>query len=304
MARFLAGFLVVGFAAWVLMPVANAQQETTKKLQDLVAKFPTPAQRDGKLADVDKKATDAAISEFLQEPTTSMVGLVNLLSTKGGDVQVRHAIHAVVMRVGSKKNAKLRRVTAKALASTLNGDRAKPIQRFVVQQLQLVGTAEETGALGKLLLDPELAGPAAQALLSIKTDAATQFRMALPKASGKQRALIVHGLGALKDKKAATMLRAVLDDRDRDTRLTAAWALANLADANSAERLIQLADAAKGYERAKATDSCFLLAENLIASGNPTVARQIYSHLQQSRSSAAERYVRETAARGLAKVKK
>jgi HEAT repeat protein len=185
----------------------------------------------------------------------------------------------------------------------LNSDRSKEIQGFVARQLQLIGDEKQAAALGKLLLDAELAETAAQALLSIKTGAADQFRAALPKAAGKQRALIAHGLGTLKDKAAADSLRKLLDDEDRATRLTAAWALANLPDADAADRLLKLADAAKGYERANATDSCFLLAENLLASGDKAGARRIYTRLHESRNDKAERYVKDAAAKGLAVVK-
>jgi HEAT repeat protein len=94
-------------------------------------------------------------------------------------------------------------------------------------------------------------------------------------------------------------LRKLLEEDDRDTRLTAAWALASIGDGSAAERLLKLADAASGYERSQLTESCFRLAEALAASGDRPAARQIYSHLHDSRSEPSERYVREAAARGL-----
>ena len=139
-------------------------------------------------------------------------------------------------------------------------------------------------------------------MLSIKIGAADQFRAALPKA-GKQRALIAHGLGTLKDKAAAESLRKLLDDEDRDIRLTAGWALANLPDADAADRLLKLADTVKGYERSNANDSCLLLAENLLATGDKAGARRIYTRLHDSRTDKAERYVKEAAAKGLAAAK-
>jgi HEAT repeat protein len=166
----------------------------------------------------------------------------------------------------------------------------------------LIGDEKQAAVIGKLLLDAELAETAAQALLSIKIGAADQFRAALPKA-GKQRALIAHGLGTLKDKAAAESLRKLLDDEDRDIRLTAGWALANLPDADAADRLLKLADTAKGFERSNATDSCLLLAENLLSTGDKAGARRIYTRLYDSRTDKAERYVKEAAAKGLAAAK-
>jgi hypothetical protein len=304
MLRQFVGLMVVGLAVLaVASSGGDAQDKNAKRLQELIAKFPTPAKKDGKLAEVDKDATDAVLAELLKDPDGSVVGIVDMLSPKGGDLQARHALHALVMRVGGDKNTAARQTTARALASTLNGDRPKEIQGFVVRQLQLIGDDKQAAALGKLLLDAELADTAAQALLSIKTGAAEQFRAALPKVLSKQRALIAQGLGTLKDKAAAAALRKLLDDDDRDIRLTAAWALANLPDPEAADRLLKLADAAKGYERANATDSCLLLAENLLATGDKAAARQIYTRLHESRTDKAERYVKDAAAKGLAAAK-
>jgi HEAT repeat protein len=295
--------LVVGFSILAVAPCADAQEKSTKHLQELLAAFPTPAKKDGKLAEVNKDAADAAVAELLKDPSESITGLIDLLSPKGGDTQARQALHAIVMRVGGDKDAAARQAAARALAATVNTDRPKDIQRFVVSQLQLIGDAKQAAALGKLLLDTELAETAAQVLLAIKVDVADEFRAALGKASGKQRALIAHGLGTLKDKPAAGSLLKLLDDDDRDTRLTAAWALANLPDGNATDKLLKLADAAKGYERSTATDSCLLLAENLLATGDKTGARRIYSRLHDSRTDAAERFVKEAAANGLAATK-
>lgn len=280
-----------------------AQEKNPKRLQELVAKFPMPSPEDGKLAEVDKEATDAAIAEFVKDLDGSIAGLVDLLSTKGGDTQARQALHAIVMHVGSEKNAASRPAAARALAATLNGERPKDIQGFVIRQLQLIGDEKQVATIGRFLLDAELAETAAQALLAIKIDAADQFRTALPKASAKQRALIAHGLGTLKDKAAADSLRKLLEDEDRDTRLTAAWALAVLPDATAMNPLLKLADTAKDYERRIATDACLLLAENLLAIGDKDGARQIYTRLHEARTDASERHVKEAAAKGLAAIK-
>ena len=170
----------------------------------------------------------------------------------------------------------------------------------MVRELQLIGDEKQAAVIGKLLLDADLAENAAAALLAIKGGAVEQFREALPKAAaGKSRALIVHGLGTLKDKKSSDSLLKFLGDEDRDTRLSAAWALANLPEAAAAKGLLKLADGAKGYERDNATISCFLLAENLLAAGNKTAAREIYAQLNETRTDAAERHVKDAAAKGL-----
>ncbi len=278
-------------------------QKKGKGLQELIAKFPTPAKKDGKLAEVDKKATDAAVKQLLKNPEQSVAGLIDLLAQKENDVRIQHVLHAMVMDAGDKKNQQVRKVVAKALGRTLDSDLPKPVQKFVVRQLQLIGDESQVEPIGRLLAEKELTEPAAQALLAIKTNAADQFRAALPKVTGKKKAVVAQGLGVLKDKKAAKLLRQVLEDKDRDNRLTAAWALANLPDASSADRLLKLADSAKGYERNNLTNSCFLLAKNLLETGDKAGARQIYSHLQKTRTDKSERFVKKAAEKGLASIK-
>src|SRR5262245_50072098 len=119
------------------LTLPSAQEKDAKRLQELLAKCPTPAKKDGKLAEVDKEATDAAVAELLKDTVGSVAALVDLLAAKGAEVQARHALHALVMRVGGDKNAAARQAAARALAATLDGGRSKEIQTFVVRELQL-----------------------------------------------------------------------------------------------------------------------------------------------------------------------
>src|SRR5438105_13604302 len=130
--RRVAGLIVVVPLVLAVAWGADAQDKDAKRLQELLAKFPTPAKKDGKLAEVDKEATDAAVAELLKDLEGSITGLVDLLSTKGGDTQARLALHALVMRSGDEKNVTGRQAAARALAATLNADRPKEIQGFVV----------------------------------------------------------------------------------------------------------------------------------------------------------------------------
>jgi HEAT repeat protein len=271
-----------------------------ERLSELVAKFPEPAAKDGKLADVDKQAADAAVAELLKGGAKSVVGLVEMLAPadRGGDGRVRHAIHALVIRAGARDDD--RRMIAEALASTLSPDRPVEVNAFVLGQIQLVGGKEVAPALGKFLADEKLCEAAAAALLGIEAGAAAQFRAALGAAKGRPATIIVHALGALKDTGSAAAIRKLVAADDRDTRLTAARALADIGDADSAELLLKAADAAEGYERSKLTQACLLLAERLAATGQKKVASSIYTRLHETRTDPSEQHVRDAAARGLA----
>ena len=180
-------------------------------LKEMVAKFPVPAAKDGKLAEVDKAATDAAIAELARAGTSAIVGLVGMLvpPEKGGDGRVRHVLHTLVIHAGGQGDTR-RQLVAEALASTLASDQPAESKTFVLQQLQLIGGREVVPKIGKLLADEALADPAAQALLAINTDAAEQFRTLLGGAKVRQVVIAAHALGSLRDKAAIPALRKLM----------------------------------------------------------------------------------------------
>jgi HEAT repeat protein len=274
--------------------------QNTEKLADLVASLVVP-DRAAKADEVDRGATEKTLTAILRGGQESLVALVDLLVEpgKGDDSKARYALHALALRVCAAKDDKQRSAYAEALASTLGGKRPGAVQAFVVRQLQVAGGKEVTGALGKLLTDEELSGPAAQALLAIRSGAAGQFRAALPKSAGKARLSIVHALGTLRDKESAAELRKLAGDKDRDTRLTALWALANAGDSGSVDTLVKSA-AAEGYERAKVASASLLLAERLSAAGNKKDSARLYTHLRDRFTGDDESHIREAAKRGLA----
>jgi HEAT repeat protein len=263
----------------------------------LVAKFPAPSPLDGKLAEPDKAAMDAALAELVRGGREAVTGLVILLA-KSGDNRIRHALHALATHVCGRKDEAKRREFAEALGDTLGGKVPPEVRQFVVRTLQLVGGPEVAAILGGQLLDPTYGEDAALALVAVRTGAAEQFRAALGKATGKQRVTIVQALGRLRDAAAAEVLRPLMTDENRDVRLAAGWALAQIGDAASAESLLKAADAT-GYERVQATNSCLQLAENLVAAGKKADATRIYTRLFDTRTDASDSHVRDAASRGL-----
>jgi len=217
-----------------------------KASEQLIALVNQMPQADSRriLGTVDKEAVEKALGEILRGGKDNVLGIVSLLVEpgKGDDSKARYALHALAVEVCKRKDIKQRQLFAEALASTLGGDRPKEVQAFVIRQVQVAGTKQVTLALGKLLVDDDFREYAAQALLAIREGAVEQFRAALPKGSGKQSLTIIQALGVLRDTNSVGALRNLVTDNDRDVRLAAGWALANVGDADSVDLLLKAAD--------------------------------------------------------------
>jgi HEAT repeat protein len=271
------------------------------QLKSLVDQMPDPDGRGMYNTDIDKEKIEKAIAEIHKGGRENVVGIIDMLVPpgQGNDVKPHYALHCLANHVLKIKDEQARREFAETLAAQLGGDRPKPVQAYLCQELQWAGHKEAAPGLGKLLLDEELVEPAAMALAAIGDGAAEQFRAALPKAQGKCRLNVIQGLGAAGDKQSAGALREALSDPDREVRLAAGWGLARMGYQGVSE-VVKAADVDPGWERIQATKHCLVLAEKLAASGQALAARQIYAELRNTRSDPSERYIRDAAEKALA----
>ncbi len=277
----------------------------SEQLKSLVARMPDPDQRNMYTTDIDKEKIEKAIAEIHRGGRENVLGLIDMLGEPGSDEDVKphYALHCLANHVLIVRDENGRRQLCETLAGQLGGNRSKYIQAFLCQELQWAGRKEATAALGKLLLDEELVEPASMALAAIGEGAAEQFRAVLPVSQGKCRLNIIQGLGAVGDKQSAGALKLALQDKDREIRLAAGWALSRIGDAGAVDLLLKAADAGPGWERIQATKHCLVLAENLAAAGNKTDAVRIYNRLRNTRQDPSEKYVRDAAEAALAAVK-
>jgi len=275
--------------------------KTSSALNELVGKLPDPDERGMYCTDIDKVKIDEVIAKINKGGRSSVLGLIDMLVEpgKGDDAKPRYALHCLAVYVCKRKNRKHRIAFANSLASQLAGDYPKAVKVYLIRQLQVAGGREVVPTLGKLLHDEELCEPTAQALVAIGSGAAEQLRNALPEADGKCRLTIIQNLGVVRNRRSVGALNRALSDEDRDIRLAAAWALANIGDVRSMDALLKAADS-QGWERIQATKACLLLAEKLLEAGKEKEAVRIYTHLRDTRSNPNERYVREAAKKGLA----
>jgi len=280
--------------------------EESSTLADLISQMPDPDERGMYCTDIDKERIEKAVAEIHRGGRKSVMAIIDMLRPpgEGNDAKPHYALHCLALHVCKLNDAKQRQQFAMAVASQLGGDRPKAVQRYLARQLQVAGGREVVGALGKLLTDEELCEAAAQALVAIGDGAAEQLRGALRKARGKCRLTVVQNLGVVRDRKSVRALKRAVRAKNREVRLAAVWALANIGDPGAVDVLLKTADAKDGYERIKATQACLLLAENLLAAGQRGKAAEIYTRLRDTRTDPAEQYVRNAAETKLAAMKR
>lgn len=149
----------------------------------------------------DYQSAQELCQKLLDGGPDMIVRLVKLVGDEFGDpkgVKAKYALHGLVMyscRPGADQE---RQIVAETLAGQLEAEHSDELKAFICRQLQLCGRLEELPALVKLLSDDRLCGPAAQALLAVKCDAAlSALREALPEASGRRRVTISQAIDVL-----------------------------------------------------------------------------------------------------------
>jgi HEAT repeat protein len=276
-----------------------------EQLKSLIDRMPTPDGRGMYTENIDKAKTEWAIARIYQGGRENILALIALLDTPGSaeDAKPHYALHSVLNHTLIVRDKKARLEFCDVLAESLGGELSTYNKSYLCQELQWAGGKEVAPALGKLLLDEELVEPAAMALVAIRIGAAQQFIAALPKAKGKCRLNIVHGLAALGHCQTCSNLLEVLDDLDPEVRIAAGAGLAKAGNSVAVDAMIKAADVAPGWERIQATKNCLALAEMRLAAGSKDDAKKIYTHLRNTRTDPSEAYIREAAERALAAVR-
>lgn len=243
----------------------------------------------------------AILQEILKGAPDSLTELTRMLKEPGkeDDSKARFALHGLATWVQRPDAEAERKLFSDTLVKQLDSALPSQVKAFLIMQLQLAGGAETTAALGKFLLDKELCEYAAQAMLAINDKAAIALlQEALPKAAGPCRVTIIQALGVLRAAKGQAAVAKALSDEDRDTRLVAAFALANSGDPAAAEPLMKGAEAEALYERSQMTEAAVLLARRLGEAGEKAAGAKLARQLMKSR--AADTHVRCAALQALA----
>ncbi len=276
----------------------------SEQLKKLVGQLPDPA-RNGMLIDnIDGAKIEKIIAEIYKGGRENFLGLVDLLGEPGSEENVKphYALHCLGNHTLVVKDEKGRKTFCEVLAGELGADRPAHIKAYLCQELGSFGGGESLKALGQLLTDAQLSGPASMALVSIGDGASAQRRAAWPIAENRARLHIIDGLAALADPGSVDIFKPALADSDQEVRIAAAAGLAELGDAGSAEAMLKTASKAKDWERFQAAKSCLVLGEKLLAAGKKAEAKSVYEKLKASAKGASDAHIRDAADRGLAKV--
>jgi hypothetical protein len=279
---------------------------TDRELEAQAAPQPSdpdqPARADAsKFTGPDPELAERLCEQILAGGRSRLIELIGLIRDPAHpefkNYKAEYLLHCVVIHAGCQGREAHRKLVMDALASQLSSNRLSiAVRSFLIRELQWIGDERVANGLGKLLDDDELCQDALMALAALGGGAGSEFvRAAFGRAKGRNRIAILQHLATAQDKKSVELLRQSLDDEDREMRLAAAWGLANLADPDSLDRILKLADTTASYERVKATHACLLLAEKLVATGKPREAAKIYTHLRNTRTHKAEKYIRDIA---------
>ncbi len=263
-----------------------------------------PEVNNGRYVGPDRADAEKLWDEIWKGGAESVSALVDMVDAAGPgkDFQPSYALHGLVTHLGQPGRDKDRRLLVDALAATLAGEKKATTKAIVLRELLHARGREAIPAIGKLLLDAELCEYASQALFSFGGDAAAAELRRVAKVAGKTRMTVLRGLGELRDHKAIPLLRQALADSDRDMRVVAADALAEIGDPSIAGALFQAVSASSILEKGMMRGACLRLARRLVEENRQNDAEALLLKLWDSASDPVDVPLRCAVISGLAKV--
>jgi HEAT repeat protein len=196
------------------------------------------------------------------------------------DYKVRWLLHVSIVAAAKQTDSKDRAAAVDALLTYLaKPDLPKTLQALAIQELQWAGTAEQAPKLAQYLTDEWLYAFALRALESYGPEALPTVRAALATTKGRPHMAIIQTLGMLRDSKSVDAIKPDLAAADRDMRIAAMDALANIGDASSGDAMLKAVEKTENWEHTRACDDCLQLAKRLAEAGDSVGATKVYSVL-------------------------
>lgn len=248
------------------------ERTTTTRIADLLAQLP---------------AKDAAQLERNMKEVADLgeEGYVTLISGltapgKGNNALIEYAVGGFTAYATKSGRESLRSMAVAAYTKALAKVSDKQNKAFIISQFDLAGNDAAVSALEAYLTDEQLADESSRALAKIGTPSAVSALVnGLGKSSGKAKVSVVEALGHTNSKAAADAIAPLVAGSDKDLAKAGLYALANIADASSADVLVKAAEEANfKYDQTNAVASLLVYAEKRVASdkaGAEKIARAI-----------------------------
>ncbi|NPU97973.1 MAG: DUF1080 domain-containing protein [Candidatus Omnitrophica bacterium] len=262
--------LLLLFVSSVMLPGTAAAQDAN--IAEILKRL--PAQNPAEIKEISTQILHlgpAAIQEICGQ----------LLPPGGGnDTPARFAISGLVQCVAQGAAEEARAMVSSALIAALETATNPEVKAFLISQLQLAARDEAVEALGGCLADEHLADPAARALQTIGTPAAeAKVVEALSTATDANRVTLIDAVGRFRSEKAVEAITPFASNDNRETRMAALYALANLGHPSSADILAQASKAEGTYESAKALSFYLLYAQRRAEAGDAAACEKISREL-------------------------
>lgn len=260
-------------AALALLCAAAAFGQPT--IQELLGKMPAQTTQD----------LVAASQSLIALGPEAIQGVCATLVPSGGgdDVNARFLLSGVANHVSRGDAEEARAMVSGAFLQALGAAADPEVKAFLMSELQVCGGAEAVDALAGYLGDDTLVEPATQALLAIRTEnVAPALKAAFEGAQGPRAVTLMKALGELRQSDMADKIVPFTASENREIRLVAYQALAEMGVPQALEPMRQAYETAPSYEKAKVASYGLAYARRLAESGDLQTANTICEYLMSS----------------------
>ncbi len=207
-----------------------------------------------------------------------------LVPTSGGaDANPRFLLSGLAKHVSRGDAEEARTLVSGAFIEALDAAGDPEVKAFLIRQLQVCGDAEAVDALLTYLSDETLVEPATQALLAIRTEnAVAALKAAFEGAEGPRAVTLIKALGELRVADMSDKIVPFTTSENRETRLVAYQALAEMGVPQALEPLRHAYETAAPYEKAKVISYGLTYAKRLAEAGDMETASAICDALMAS----------------------
>jgi hypothetical protein len=288
-------FLAVVLAAASLSSTIFAQTQTPAASSDLPARVSAVLARFPSFSGADR---DAAAAAFLALGESGVLEACRRLAPSGtdDDTLVRYALHGAAVYAARAGAESERASFAAALLKALAAHKDAEARAFLISQMQWVAKDDAVPALAGFLADPELADPAARALVTIGgVQAEKALLAALTRTPVSAPAPLVQALGALHSRPAVAALLPLAKAHDPALREAALNALADIGEPSARAVLEMISLTMSGADRIMAAERFLRFGQRLIANGERGGGMGIFRAILINYDAAAESHVRSAA---------